>query len=513
MRYAALSILIVALLVPCSEVGSAPDGDADVTLELTYPAGKSPKVFTEGWVFGATCKVTKDGKTEDRSSKVAWSGTGTFTPAVGAESRPAFKAPGANRITLTVNVGGKDVAKSWNVVAVSSKAMDDEGTTFAKLGDLAHCPNCAHGCNACPHDVKGPIISGSPTVTIDGLPAARKGDKGIHSACCGSNTFEITGGDPTVLIDGKPAARVGDETAHCGGNLGKIMGPAERYYAAFAAAKMNLEKKDLERKEDESDEEWNKRLDAWLKTLTVDDFTFDPTLDDPQSMILVIQDAALKEYPFLEKGRYALKIKGKMDGKGFSGTILLTLRGTFPSAEALKKELSVDDAALKRAVVIGRADGTGKLTEGGQTYDIGPVTKGWTPAAKKDAVELWKTFRRLFDCFIANAVYENPVSPEVDRFREFRDRVLRRSEAGRRLVRLYYEHGPGYARALRKNDALRPLVRVGLDRVGAWIESLDLDDPATQRRVDALVRCADALASAFWDAPASDPLRRLLRLR
>ena len=54
-------------------------------------------------------------------------------------------------------------------------------------------------------------------MTVDGLPAARVGDTGIHAAWCGNSTFTIASGDPSVLIDGRPAAMVGSQTNHCGG--------------------------------------------------------------------------------------------------------------------------------------------------------------------------------------------------------------------------------------------------------------------------------------------------------
>lgn len=41
-----------------------------VTLLLTHPAGRSPNVFTTGWVFGARCSY--EGK--DYSGSVKWSG-------------------------------------------------------------------------------------------------------------------------------------------------------------------------------------------------------------------------------------------------------------------------------------------------------------------------------------------------------------------------------------------------------------------------------------------------------
>ena len=190
---------------------------------LTYPAGKSPKVFTKGWVFGAH-GIANPGTREQRdiSGNVRWKGTGTFNPAQGSMSRPTFNGPGTNRITLYVEKEGRVVFEKTFTV----EAVDPQG--YACVGGIARCPH-AHGCPACPHDAMGAIVSGSPNVFIDGLPAARVGDRGTHSivACCGPNTFVIKTGDPNVLIEGKPAARVGDQTLHCGyaGTITSAHGP------------------------------------------------------------------------------------------------------------------------------------------------------------------------------------------------------------------------------------------------------------------------------------------------
>lgn len=197
---------MLRLLAIMIALGVCSAGRTETVLELTYPAGKSPKVFTSGWVFGANAKV--DGK--DVSSQVKWSGTAKFSPATGARVRPTFNGPGANTITLTLVVGGKPFAKSFQVVAVRPD-------NYAAVGDIAFCPADAHPGAGGPFPVQGPILSGSPTVQVRGSPAARKGDTGAHAACDGSNTFEIVGGDPEVLIDGLPAARFGDATQHCGG--------------------------------------------------------------------------------------------------------------------------------------------------------------------------------------------------------------------------------------------------------------------------------------------------------
>lgn len=91
----------------------------------------------------------------------------------------------------------------------------------ARLNDAVECQADAHGCPGCPHVTRGPIMTGSSDVFVDGKPAARVSDTGMHAACCGPNTFEIAMGSGTVFINGRKAARKGDMTEHCGG-IGKI---------------------------------------------------------------------------------------------------------------------------------------------------------------------------------------------------------------------------------------------------------------------------------------------------
>jgi len=68
-----------------------------------------------------------------------------------------------------------------------------------------------------PH-VGGPILLGSPTVLIGGLPAARITDM---ATCVGPPDVIIIG-SATVLINGLPAARMGDQTAHGGTIVGGL---------------------------------------------------------------------------------------------------------------------------------------------------------------------------------------------------------------------------------------------------------------------------------------------------
>lgn len=196
-----------------TEEGEGEEDEGGVSLRLTFPAGRSPRVFTEGWLFGASATIGE----KDVSDSVRWGGSGTFSPDVGRLSRPSFSAPGPNQIILTVATEKGDVTKTFTVNAV------DPVGRYARVTSLAKCDADAHGCPACPHPVVGPIISGSSTVFSGGRPAARVGDAGVHHACCGPNQYTVITGDPSVLIDGRPAAIVGSSianastTRHCGG--------------------------------------------------------------------------------------------------------------------------------------------------------------------------------------------------------------------------------------------------------------------------------------------------------
>jgi len=190
-----------------TEEGDEEEEDEEVSIRLTFPIGFSPRIFTEGWTLGASATMGE----KDISDSVRWGGDGSFSPDTGRVTHPSFERPGPHQIVLTVLTENGEVTKTFTVNTV------DPVGRYARVSSRARCPADAHGCPACPHETIGPIISGSPTVMIRGLPAARVGDSGIHAACCGPNTFIIETGDSSVLIDGQPAARIGDRTKHCGG--------------------------------------------------------------------------------------------------------------------------------------------------------------------------------------------------------------------------------------------------------------------------------------------------------
>lgn len=71
----------------------------------------------------------------------------------------------------------------------------------ARLSDANSCPVPGHGVN--------PVVTGSPNVLINNLPAARIGD----TTGCGDS---VSVGIPSILVNGRPIAFLGSATAHGG---------------------------------------------------------------------------------------------------------------------------------------------------------------------------------------------------------------------------------------------------------------------------------------------------------
>ncbi len=107
------------------------------------------------------------------------------------------------------------------------------------LQDAPHCHAPIHPAALVPTPVPHPpmplpIISGSPTVTIGGQPAARVTDQTepcLIPACIPGGPGMIAKGSATVTINDLPAARLSDITTHeaCVGPIpgpsGMIIGP------------------------------------------------------------------------------------------------------------------------------------------------------------------------------------------------------------------------------------------------------------------------------------------------
>jgi hypothetical protein len=66
------------------------------------------------------------------------------------------------------------------------------------------------------------------------------------------------------------------------------------------------------------------------------------------------------------------------------------------------------------------------------------------------------------NCFIATAAYGSPIESHVKVLREFRDRFLLTSSAGKTFVELYYKYSPPVADFIGRHVALQTVVGIGL---------------------------------------------------
>jgi len=93
-----------------------------------------------------------------------------------------------------------------------------------RLQDKSKVPSDSHGCPRCSHECIGPATKGSPNVKVNGRWAIRVTDPGVHSSCCGGNTWIAKTGSATVFFNGLKAHRKGDQDQHCGGMGNMIEG-------------------------------------------------------------------------------------------------------------------------------------------------------------------------------------------------------------------------------------------------------------------------------------------------
>ena len=60
-------------------------------------------------------------------------------------------------------------------------------------------------------------------------------------------------------------------------------------------------------------------------------------------------------------------------------------------------------------------------------------------------------------CFIATAAFGSPLSPYVNQYRKFRDRILLQTSFGAEIVNWYYKNSPPFARLIENNSLLKSL--------------------------------------------------------
>ncbi|MEZ2301810.1 MAG: CFI-box-CTERM domain-containing protein [Microcoleus sp.] len=77
-------------------------------------------------------------------------------------------------------------------------------------------------------------------------------------------------------------------------------------------------------------------------------------------------------------------------------------------------------------------------------------------------------------CFIATAAYSTSAHPDIDTFRNFRDKKLLTNPVGQVLVSLYYKISPSIANYVKRQPVIKSFLRQQLERLAEWMRSREV---------------------------------------
>ncbi|MEN6429050.1 MAG: PASTA domain-containing protein [Phycisphaerales bacterium] len=286
--------------------------------------------------------------------------------------------------------------------------------------------------------------------------------------------------------------------------------PSGPFYVVFQLYMPDFEKSNLpkfrKKAEGESNESYRRAALQYVDTLPVDRVVFEP-VDAAKSVLPVhVSNDALKLYrrsDFQAGARFAGKLwlRGQdKDGNvnEFSGTLLFAVLGTYDEMSQVVAGYPVLQKQKDlQAYAFTKADGTCEIAIQKTQGRLGPLTKDWTNADRKDLVRFFVQIGSMISCYVATVAYEGPMAEEVVLLREFRDRVMAQTPAGRRLIELYYEYGPGLALSAMEHPTLRMGFKVGIDGVVAVLERMDWDDPPARIVLEGVLSQLAAVLSAL----------------
>ena len=77
-------------------------------------------------------------------------------------------------------------------------------------------------------------------------------------------------------------------------------------------------------------------------------------------------------------------------------------------------------------------------------------------------------------CFIATAAYCTSAHPDIDTFRNFRDKKLLTNPVGQVLVSSYYKISPSIANYVKRQPVIKSFLRQQLERLAEWMRSREV---------------------------------------
>ncbi len=269
--------------------------------------------------------------------------------------------------------------------------------------------------------------------------------------------------------------------------------PTGPFYAVFQLYMPDLEKSNIpsfrKKADGESDESYRQAVLQYVDTLPVDRLVFEPVDAGKSVLSIHVSHDALKMYrrsDFQPGGRFACKLWLKAQDKEgkvaeFSGTLLIAVLGTYDDMnQMLAAHPVLETQKNLQTQAFTKADGTSETVVQKAQGRLGPITKDWTNADRKDMLRFVVQLGSMISCYVATVAYEGPMAEEVVLLREFRDRVMAQTPAGRRLIELYYEYGPSLALSAMEHPAVRAGLRVGTDAVVRVLRRANWNDPITR---------------------------------
>ncbi len=215
--------------------------------------------------------------------------------------------------------------------------------------------------------------------------------------------------------------------------------------------------------------------DQYLRNFNTSNITYKSNED--ANLIMHISGDALRVYDksaFVPGKKYSQEIrmtvlseeiKKVLNKHTIDGAFLLEVASVFGNVNELKGSYPKAGTEEQPVMEISNSQGTYTYHQeseaGSGKIWGGRLVEGWPARMKQKNLELVKI---LFNfCFIATVVYQDWNAPELDTLRFYRDTVLARSEAGKRVIRAYYKYGPLLALKVYKYERVRPLLRVLFD--------------------------------------------------
>lgn len=266
------------------------------------------------------------------------------------------------------------------------------------------------------------------------------------------------------------------------------------------------------------------RYKDWVKGVNAADVSYEQS-DNP--VFLHLTQAGLLAYPmsYFQPGKriscpIEVSLTDRTSGSqvNFRGALLLEVIRSFDNYQSFTKTYSPKKfASSGQDISFLRFDSSGGTFQNygdggtdGLSYRGGPLVQGWPPNMRASNLRLFKDIVEYFDCFIATAAYGNRLTPELTILRGFRDNVLMKTFAGRRLIEKYYRYGPPASMKVRSHPLVQRSLRVALAPLAWTLERLDLQDEHTGRLMYPIIFMMDALTGGTpADTPRLEPLEFL----